>query len=192
MNEILNEDSIYLYKSDNGKKRKCVEIECPECGICFWVDKRTYTRANEDLYCTSVCKQKHKGQRVSVKCHYCDEIFFRSKSKLKNSKSGLYFCCREHKDLAQRIENNNEALWLSHYNNGKSNYRDNALRHYGNKCECCGYDTLNICEVHHIDKDRTNNELDNLIVLCPNCHMSIHKGCMFIENRVLKENENNS
>jgi 5-methylcytosine-specific restriction endonuclease McrA len=25
-------------------------------------------------------------------------------------------------------------------------------------------------EVHHIDGDRTNNSLENLQLLCPNCH----------------------
>jgi Zn finger protein HypA/HybF involved in hydrogenase expression len=26
-------------------------------------------------------------------------------------------------------------------------------------------------EIHHIDGDNANNELDNLIVVCPNCHV---------------------
>ena len=47
-----------------------------------------------------------------------------------------------------------------------------ALR--GQKCEKCGIDTwleqpINL-EVHHRDGDRTNNSLDNLMLLCPNCH----------------------
>lgn len=44
----------------------------------------------------------------------------------------------------------------------------------GQKCEICGSTTwlgkpINL-EVHHIDGDRTNNSLDNLQLLCPNCH----------------------
>lgn len=50
-----------------------------------------------------------------------------------------------------------------------------ALTHLrGHKCECCGLSewlgqpiTL---EVHHVDGDRLNNSLDNLQILCPNCH----------------------
>ena len=47
-----------------------------------------------------------------------------------------------------------------------------ALR--GQKCEKCGIETwldqpINL-EVHHRDGDRTNNSLDNLMLLCPNCH----------------------
>lgn len=47
-----------------------------------------------------------------------------------------------------------------------------ALR--GHKCEKCGLtEWLNQeipLEVHHIDGDHKNNVLDNLQLLCPNCH----------------------
>lgn len=47
-----------------------------------------------------------------------------------------------------------------------------ALR--GRKCECCGNEIWNgkeiPLEIHHIDGDHLNNELDNLQILCPNCH----------------------
>ena len=44
----------------------------------------------------------------------------------------------------------------------------------GRKCECC-HNTLWLnqpinLQVHHIDGDRTNNELNNLQLLCLNCH----------------------
>ena len=47
-----------------------------------------------------------------------------------------------------------------------------ALR--GRKCECCGLTEwmgkeINL-EIHHIDGNRQNNELENLQLLCPNCH----------------------
>jgi 5-methylcytosine-specific restriction endonuclease McrA len=43
-------------------------------------------------------------------------------------------------------------------------------------CLVCGYDEHpSILEVHHIDKNRKNNELSNLTVLCPNCHSLVHR-----------------
>lgn len=43
-----------------------------------------------------------------------------------------------------------------------------------NTCECCKnthwLEQIIKLEVHHIDGDRTNNELTNLQLLCPNCH----------------------
>ncbi len=44
----------------------------------------------------------------------------------------------------------------------------------GHQCEKCKLtEWLNMpinLEVHHIDGNRNNNHLDNLILLCPNCH----------------------
>ena len=41
-------------------------------------------------------------------------------------------------------------------------------------CECCLNTTWNglpiPLEVHHKDGDNTNNKLENLQLLCPNCH----------------------
>ena len=43
-----------------------------------------------------------------------------------------------------------------------------------NRCELCGIDSWRgediICELHHINGDRSDNRLENLIMLCPNCH----------------------
>jgi 5-methylcytosine-specific restriction endonuclease McrA len=43
-----------------------------------------------------------------------------------------------------------------------------------NKCEICNIDEWNgkkiECELDHIDGNKTNHNLDNLRILCPNCH----------------------
>lgn len=43
-----------------------------------------------------------------------------------------------------------------------------------NKCECCGISEWNgksiNMELHHIDGNSFNQSLDNLQMLCPNCH----------------------
>lgn len=39
------------------------------------------------------------------------------------------------------------------------------------KCEVCGYtDSL---ELHHINGDNCDNRIENLQILCPNCHAKI-------------------
>lgn len=42
------------------------------------------------------------------------------------------------------------------------------------KCEICGisewYGKKLVLELHHIDGNHNNNNLDNLMLLCPNCH----------------------
>lgn len=55
-----------------------------------------------------------------------------------------------------------------------SSVKKSLIEQRGNTCEEC--DTSTWCEVpitlelHHIDGDRTNNDSDNLQLLCPNCH----------------------
>ena len=40
-------------------------------------------------------------------------------------------------------------------------------------CSCCG-ETEGRLDLHHIDKDRTNNDLSNLMILCVRCHTKLH------------------
>jgi hypothetical protein len=46
----------------------------------------------------------------------------------------------------------------------------------GEKCECCDWNKRNVhsgnipIELNHIDGNFTNNHIDNLELLCPNCH----------------------
>jgi len=51
-------------------------------------------------------------------------------------------------------------------------YRQKAIEEYGERCNICE-STRNI-RVHHIDGDRDNNELGNLLVVCTPCHADIH------------------
>lgn len=54
------------------------------------------------------------------------------------------------------------------------NMRNRCIELKGNQCECCGITDWNGAplkmQVHHKDGNRWNNTLDNLMVLCPNCH----------------------
>lgn len=52
----------------------------------------------------------------------------------------------------------------------------------GNSCERCGYNKFEILHLHHKDKNRHNNKLDNLEIICPNCHFEEH----YLENSWLK------
>lgn len=42
-------------------------------------------------------------------------------------------------------------------------------------CFFCGLDEYNNKECHHIDEDKKNSELSNIIVLCIDCHIKVHK-----------------
>lgn len=50
-----------------------------------------------------------------------------------------------------------------------------------NRCEVCGISEWQrkpiVCQLHHIDGDNTNNTLENLQILCPNCHSQTDTYC---------------
>jgi hypothetical protein len=50
------------------------------------------------------------------------------------------------------------------------NYRKLAFAAYDPLCACCGFGISSVLEVAHIDGNRSNNDLGNLVILCPNCH----------------------
>jgi hypothetical protein len=50
------------------------------------------------------------------------------------------------------------------------NYRKLAFAHYDPLCAHCGFGVPAVLEVAHIDGNRANNDIGNLVILCPNCH----------------------
>ena len=53
-------------------------------------------------------------------------------------------------------------------------YQRKAYEFYGKKCSVCG-ETEGQIDVHHVDKNRKNNKIENLKVLCASCHGRLHK-----------------
>jgi 5-methylcytosine-specific restriction endonuclease McrA len=50
------------------------------------------------------------------------------------------------------------------------NYRKLAFTRYDPLCAHCGFGVPAVLEVAHLDGNRGNNDLSNLVILCPNCH----------------------
>lgn len=61
--------------------------------------------------------------------------------------------------------------------------RAQAIKKYGDRCELCGYGMT--VDTHHIIPKYKggSHEIDNLIVICPNCHALITRGKMVLEKR---------
>lgn len=153
---------------------------CLYCQEEFKAPKKEINRGY-GKFCSIVCAGKHKSKHIikpipNVICANCNKSFYKCKSKLKLSKSGLHFCCRKCKDYAQRIGGLSE-IQPSHYGlgNGLNGYRKLAFDTYENKCSDCGYNEyIEVLQVHHIDHNRNNNTINNLIILCPTCHHVKH------------------
>ena len=61
--------------------------------------------------------------------------------------------------------------------------RSQAIKKYGHKCELCNYNLT--IDTHHIKPKYTGgkHEIDNLMVLCPNCHALITRNIFNLTSR---------
>jgi 5-methylcytosine-specific restriction endonuclease McrA len=103
-------------------------------------------------------------------CDWCGEFFDRRRH---GKKSVFVFCSRVCKEKAQSIEGGDKfsSMRPHHYGNGNYQYRRRAFRHYGAKCNRCGYsENVKALQVHHKDGNHQNGHIENLEVLCANCH----------------------
>lgn len=126
-------------------------------------------------FCTLACSAaSRKGKRYhepNLTCANCNLRFYRQVSHHAKSKSGLLFCSRACKDGAQHLG----IIPPPNFKDGIGIYRSRAIQHYGRRCMRCRYDRCEAAlDVHHISRDRTNNDLKNLEVLCRNCHAEEH------------------
>lgn len=110
-------------------------------------------------------KEAHLEDR---ECPVCNKTFTVSKTNSKESKKVTcsYSCSNTY--FRSGVNNPNWKYGGS--------YRERAIKEYGCSCQLCGFSNPLAIVVHHIDMDRKNNELENLIVLCANCHLIVHNG----------------
>jgi hypothetical protein len=165
---------LQLYITEKkGIKRKAVFTKCLQCGKKF----KSRAGSNEKKrakFCGTDCSSKSQRNRVKLKCATCGKKFEKKASWLRKSKSGLFFCDKECKRKAQLLSSGITAIHPEHYGKSKLNYRKLAFENYKHKCAVCGWDEdERILQVHHIDGDRKNNNLRNLIILCPTCHCKL-------------------
>ena len=158
-----------------GQKLKAIRIKCEYCKEDF-LAREYLVKKNNVKFCSIKCSNSaSKTNQVELICGMCKKNFKRNKYRANNTKSGLHFCSRECKDKSQIIENNIVEVHPNHYITGISTYRIKAFKYYDNKCDICGYDKFpDLLHVHHIDKNRKNNRINKLRILCQNCHAEIH------------------
>lgn len=169
------------YLSGYENTSSTIQVKCIKHNFIFHTKYENVRRDNRAHYICPKCQEEAKNDRLKnnrtkVTCSYCGKEFYKQNSKLDKSKSGLYFCCREHKDLAQKIESDIPEIWPDHYQKNATigSYRKKAFLNYPHKCAICNWnEDPELLEVHHIDENRLNNDLNNLIILCPICHRKL-------------------
>ena len=145
-------------------KRTPIPIKCKICGFEWTFSPSTIMPCNINNYSFQGCPE---CKYEEVECHYCHKKFKRLKSVLeKDNKTGYIYCSRE-------CGNRHKNEFVKNMQNS-CDYRRNAFYAYEHKCAICGWDEdERILEVHHINEDRKENDISNLIILCPICHKKL-------------------
>ena len=181
------------YISGYENRNSIIHVKCLIHNINFDTKYENVARDNRAHHICPQCQIEDKqSDKINVECAYCHTIFKKSLSNLDKSRSGLYFCCREHKDLAQRLESGSrfDIIRPNHY--GKDNimdYRKTAFKEYQHRCYLCGWnEDEDILEVHHINENHNDNNVKNLMILCPICHRKLtsHKYILKDNKLILK------
>jgi hypothetical protein len=133
-------------------------------------------------------------------CETCGESFYVFPSRLKKgqvkycsnkcySKNGEInpFWGKRHNvgSIAKMAEHPNRPKFTSETNPNKIKYGEGFtgisiewwqrwfIRNI-KKCERCTFSDIRIIQIHHKNRDRTDNKRENLEYLCPNCHVLEH------------------
>lgn len=158
---------------------RSVPRSCIECGENFLAAKQEVGRGRAK-YCTKRCHivsmQRVANTRSNCNCSWCGAPLWR-KIGVK-TKTSYRFCNLECKGLASRLEAGFETLWPEHYgtsSDGGLGRRMILRSGRPLKCEGCGFDSCpGVLQIHHRDRNRFNNEPENLHILCPTCHFVDH------------------
>lgn len=177
--------NIYRRKCSDGRTRNMTKQHCIECNTEFF--SRVRKNGTIPNFCSQICSAKNRSKIGSsdVTCAFCNNQFRKHNGDIKNSKNGLFFCKRECKDKAQRLGGIKE-IQPPHYGtadpelNYRQKYIDAGFKLICNRCDYKEFECS--IDIHHIDKNHSNNNIENLIALCACCHKAIHSNLYKIED----------
>lgn len=123
---------------------------------------------NERKFCSQSCSASfnNKLRKKKLFCINCNnEILNKGKKYCSQECNNAY----NKKIITDKIEEGDVTLNFRQY-------KKYLIEKYGECCMECGWDKVNVhsgkipIELEHIDGDSSNNNLNNLKLLCPNCH----------------------
>lgn len=147
-------------------------VTCVTCDKSFY-SKPSWIEKGYGKYCSVKCHHATLRLGRDIPCFICGKVTYKQAKDIDRSKSGTFFCSKK----CQTQWRNRMYVGPLHKNftTGESSYRLVLDRANIQKvCRLCTTDDVRVLAVHHIDKNRKNNTLQNLAWLCHNCHFLVH------------------
>lgn len=148
--------------------------ECSYCKSELWRYK--YAKQHKNCFCSKQCEIEFRKSGSFVKCAECGKDTYKARKHINKIRGDKFFCSRScsasfHNKLRTGPKS---GAWKD----GSASYRQRALATYGKccqnpNCEICGAGIKipeSMLDVHHVDGNRKNNDIENLVVLCVWCH----------------------
>lgn len=160
--EIICENCEKVFKANKNDKRKFCSKSCSAIKNNKLYPKRIKLNENKRKSYNERQRKSYE-KRKNKFCLNCNTI---TTNKFCNSK-----CQNEYrkKEIFKKIENGDNSLY-------HKQYKKYLINKFGEKCMKCGWDERHLTtgnvpiELEHIDGNSNNNNLNNLQLLCPNCH----------------------
>lgn len=150
------------------------QVNCRICDEEFYA-KPSWIKRGHGIYCSRVCQHKGMKNGKLVNCFICNKEVYKPQKALKHSKSKKFFCGKS----CQTVWRNTMVfVGSNHFNwkGGEFSYKSNLIKGKLPKiCKICHTKDLRVLAVHHVDHNRKNNRIKNLITLCHNCHFLVHR-----------------
>ena len=160
------------------------QAACSTCGKQIW-KRADASQRHKDYYCSQECHNIGNRRGQEMPCGECGKMVYRTPGRFNKVKfkSGKVFC---NKSCSAAYNNRTLRSGEDHPNwsDGYSSYRKKAMSKYGARCAVPGCELTvasfsipaRMLDVHHIDGDRSNNDVSNLMVCCVWCHAKITRG----------------
>ncbi|MEK6841238.1 MAG: hypothetical protein AAB529_01120 [Patescibacteria group bacterium] len=148
-------------------------VKCKKCGKEFYA-KPSWLKVGNGKFCSAKCQYESYKKGKFVACNICGRKTWKQPKQIDHSKSGKFFCSKS----CQTLWRNKEFRGSRHHNwkGGEHILHKSLLIENGTKsiCKLCNCKDERVLAVHHLDKNRKNNDVKNLIFLCFNCHHLVH------------------
>lgn len=191
---ISHSKEVRKKMSESQRKRIVLPYKKVPIVYCYYCKKRVKKfpcEVSERNFCNRDCF--HSWYKAHIfKCDYCGKLFKRSNY---FKKYKYHFCsnvCRG-EWLSENIRREKHPQWKGGYST-KDYYKfsrqrkEKIRKRDGYTCQICGVvweKKKRQFDVHHIDGNKKNYHLDNLITLCGSCHSKYRKQLSEIKNKEL-------
>lgn len=162
----------------NMKARKGVYKNCEACKSEFYVPQY---RKDSAKFCSVYCQNHVQHDKYVFDCLSCGKNVITSPCRRSEKKKYCSLDCREknREDERTRRKRIKAFSLLTRGNNSSRKIRKYVFSLKDKRCEICDYDEFDFfLDIHHIDGDCTNNEINNLSILCVICHKKVEKGIL--------------